>query len=276
MAEYWKSTPKYWCKQCSTYVKDTKFERTQHEATAKHQGNLKRALRELHRNNERQEREKQRAKAEVDRLNRIASDAPAPVGRSDAQPLRKVTPAAANPQATAAERKRQLTQLADMGISIPDEFRADMAMAGDWKTVSVAPVSNEEENKESVKPLSIGVRKRKNDDDVEDGGENGAQPERVWGSTTRTYPDKDSKIDADIDTLLAGHAKSRERLAKPAIKKEDVDGDVGVSMKRAAASERVPAPSTKDEEFTDLKGSPNNDPSEGIVFKKRKSRRVPA
>ena len=49
MSEYWKSTPKYWCKHCGIYVRDTKLERTNHEATGKHQGALKRFLRDLHR-----------------------------------------------------------------------------------------------------------------------------------------------------------------------------------------------------------------------------------
>ena len=57
MSEYWKSTPKYWCKHCSVYVRDTKLERTNHEATGRHQGAIKRSLRDLHRNAEQQERE---------------------------------------------------------------------------------------------------------------------------------------------------------------------------------------------------------------------------
>src|SRR5256885_11873454 len=96
MSEYWKSTvrrnpatpldlltefnngqPKYWCKHCSTYVKDTKFERAQHEATGKHQGNLRRFLKSIQDGHERGEREKQRARAEVERLNKVVAGSPA-------------------------------------------------------------------------------------------------------------------------------------------------------------------------------------------------------
>ena len=75
MSEYWKSTPKYWCKHCSTFVRDTKLERANHDATAKHQNAVNRALRDLHRNHEREERDKERAKREVDRLNGVVSGA---------------------------------------------------------------------------------------------------------------------------------------------------------------------------------------------------------
>ncbi|KAJ4301833.1 hypothetical protein N0V90_003929 [Kalmusia sp. IMI 367209] len=69
MAEYWKSTPKYWCKFCRDYIKDTKFERQQHEATGRHQSNIQRSLKGLHREQAATERQKQRAKDEVARLN---------------------------------------------------------------------------------------------------------------------------------------------------------------------------------------------------------------
>ncbi len=94
MSEYWKSTvstslfhvkfvlilrqPKYWCKHCKTYVRDTKLERTNHDATPKHQGNLKRFLKDLHRGHEKDEKDKERAKAEVARLNGL------PVGSGSA------------------------------------------------------------------------------------------------------------------------------------------------------------------------------------------------
>ena len=71
MAEYWKSTPSYWCKFCSIYVRETPIERKNHEASAKHQNNIQRSLRDLHKNKEREDRDKQRAKDEVARLNGV-------------------------------------------------------------------------------------------------------------------------------------------------------------------------------------------------------------
>jgi hypothetical protein len=67
--------PKYWCKFCVTFVKDTKFERQQHEATGRHQGNIQRSLRGLHREQETEQRNKARAQAEVARLNGLVPDA---------------------------------------------------------------------------------------------------------------------------------------------------------------------------------------------------------
>ena len=53
-----------------------------------------------------------------------------------------------------------MAQLADMGVAIPEEYRRDMALAGDWQTTSVKVIRDDNENgKPATK--SIGVRKRK-------------------------------------------------------------------------------------------------------------------
>src|SRR5207237_1004994 len=134
---YWKSTNKYWCKHCSVFVRDTKLERANHEATAKHQGAVKRALRDLHRSADQKEREKERAKREVDRLNGVVS------GSSSASRTGATKPsggayatAAAAPQASQADRQKQLEQLAELGVNIPTELRSGMALAGEWTVTS--------------------------------------------------------------------------------------------------------------------------------------------
>ncbi|KAL9104384.1 MAG: hypothetical protein Q9187_008909 [Circinaria calcarea] len=213
MSEYWKSTPKYWCKHCKTYVRDTKLEKQNHEATPKHQGNLKRFLRDLHRSNERDEREKQRAKDEVARLNGTASgmSVSSMAGSKSMTSLLKPSvrpPSTSQPQqATPAERKKQMARLAELGVAVPEEYRREMAMAGDWQITSERFIYDDvkkEEELEDAKPngLNVGIRKRKQDkaeDEEQEAGESGSR--KSWGLTTRTYPGA-REDDADLDTLL--------------------------------------------------------------------------
>ncbi|KIX93060.1 uncharacterized protein Z520_11333 [Fonsecaea multimorphosa CBS 102226] len=203
MSEYWKSTPKYWCKHCSTFVKDTPFERKQHEGTAKHQNNLKRFLRDIQNSHERGEREKERAKSEVERLKGVAggdtnrSSSPSPSSRT--QTAHSALKPSSGPQST-ADRKRQWAQLAEMGIKVPEDFRSEMAMAGDWQVVSQQTI----DETPSEAPLSKGVKKRKyegQDEEEEEKKEAGeAVVRRGWGAATKRYPGHDK---ADLDDLLS-------------------------------------------------------------------------
>lgn len=129
MSEYWKSAPKYWCKHCKTYVRDTKLERQNHESTGKHQGAIKRFLRDLHRGHEREDREKQRAKDEVARLNSVTSGGGSAAGTGvesgsavGGAPWRRTTTtantASSNAGMAPAERAKQVKQLAEMGVLV--------------------------------------------------------------------------------------------------------------------------------------------------------------
>ncbi|KIW31991.1 uncharacterized protein PV07_03575 [Cladophialophora immunda] len=222
MSEYWKSTPKYWCKHCSTYVKDTPFERKQHEGTAKHQNNLKRFLRDIQNSHERGEREKERAKSEVERLKGVAggdTNRPSsPSHPSSTQSAHTASKPPTGPQST-ADRKRQWAQLAEMGIQVPEEFRSEMAMAGDWQVMSKQTI----DETPSEAPLSIGVKKRKyegQDEDEEEKKEAGeAVVRRGWGAATKRYPGQDK---ADLDELLS---------ASISVKKEK-SGSLGLQFKK--------------------------------------------
>jgi len=196
MSEYWKSTPKYWCKHCSIYVKDTPFEKKQHENTGKHQGNLKRFLRGIQNDHERGEREKQKAKAEVERLNKVVGGSTSTSSATASSLKRPV--AAPPPQASVADRKKQIAQLAEMGIAVPDEYLGDMALAGQWKVVSQRAI----EEPHPEEPLSIGVRKRKHEGKEEEEEEEAGETvvRRSWGVATKAYP-TDAK--SDLDALLA-------------------------------------------------------------------------
>ena len=225
MSEYWKSTPKYWCKFCQLFVRDTSLEKKQHESTPKHQNSIQRSLRELHKGKEREDREKQRAKDEVARLKGQAprssgtklfpfAGAAATAAAGTAGSFSR-SGAVAN-KATPEERKRQMEQLAAMGVAVPDEYRRDMAVASEWQTVSERPIysrpvevkseAKQEEGEEKPAIGSFGVRKRKMD---EREGESGAQAaesaeRRKWGSSLRTYPGAAGAVEEeDLDALLA-------------------------------------------------------------------------
>jgi hypothetical protein len=206
--------PKYWCKHCSTYVKDTAFERKQHESTAKHQNNLKRFLRDIQNNHERSERDKLRAKAEVDRLKGTfgsSSSEPTNTPNSVAQPDPPTSRKSAPVLQSAADQKRQWAQLADLGIKVPEKARSEMAMAGDWAVISNQATT--EEKREP--PLSVGVKKRKfeGQEEEEEAGE-GIVAKRGWGATTKRFPGHDN---ADLDDLLSGSISvvKRERPTAP-------------------------------------------------------------
>jgi len=214
MSEYWKSTPKYWCKFCKTFVRDTGLERKAHDSTPKHQSNIQRSLRDLHKNTEREEREKQRAKDEVARLNGIVSGRS---GSAKAGPSGGYGAAGGTAKATPEERKRQMEQLAAMGIAVPQEFRKDLAVGGEWSTVSETPIYNVKPEDEEGKPTgSFGVRKRKLDEDEEEAL---AVEKKGWGSRFKTYPGSKG-ADDDLDALLTA----------PIIKKEHVKQDETPSL----------------------------------------------
>lgn len=112
-------------------------------------------------------------------------------------------------QATPADRKKQLAQLAEMGVAIPEEFRREMAMAGDWQYLTERPIfetlktENGSEDRKND-GLNIGVRKRKYEGQEEEEQAGEIIARKGWGSTTRTYPDT-AKLDDDLDFLLGNN-----------------------------------------------------------------------
>ncbi len=296
MSEYWKSTPKYWCKHCKTFVKDTKFEKTNHEATPKHQGNLKRFLRDLHKGHEREERDKQRAKNEVDRLNGVVSGS----GSKDAANPWERKPAIPMPsdmrQASPADRKKQLAQLAELGVAVPEDFRKEMAMVGDWQTTSQRPIYDtvkKEEASGDVKPegLNVGVRKRKfeGQEEEEEAGETAVR--RGWGSTIKTYPGTAGDGEDDLDALLG----STRTVKAPAVgtessilesRSELMDKQ---SMPEATGSSDVPSLKREDSSNSGIPDAILNEGNvaenttikkegeaaePGVLFKKRKAKPI--
>lgn len=271
MSEYWKSTPKYWCKFCSTYVRDTPLEKRNHEATGKHQGSVQRSLRTIHKDHDIAEREKAKAKAEVDRLNGVVTGQPTSAkdtGRRIGESERTVVKE--TQKATAEDRKRQMQQLAQMGIGVPEDFRKDMAMAGEWSTVSTRVVQSDGDVKPDPASLSIGVRKRKMEGDVEDEEALSTVTKRKgWGEDVRVYPGgaTESTGETDIEALLnAGPAPTPEVEREPT--------DVPHLKKEESAEQVLPIPSTAiSGPLTDAPVKAEGEPSIApIFFKKRKTK----
>ncbi|PKY05252.1 hypothetical protein P168DRAFT_318277 [Aspergillus campestris IBT 28561] len=291
MAEHWKSTPRYWCKQCKIYIRDTAFEKTQHEATGRHQGNLKRFLRDIHRDNERQQRDTQRAKSEVERLRQAVSGSPASAGGQDSDSTAAAAAAAAPPpppqqkSASVEERKKQMAQLAEMGVAIPDEYRGDMSLAGDWQTVSTRVIREEGEGEDGG---VRGVRKRKMQEVDEEEEEAKREAEkfvsRPWGSRTRVYPGAVGGEDTDLDALLEStrDIKKGRTSGVDDGHGDNGDGDSGRGEKdTATAPDGAAAQPVKqvkeeaEEEEPESKvaaepAKPADDAAGGVVFKKRK------
>ena len=117
-----------------------------------------------------------------------------------------------------------MTRLAEMGVAIPEEFRREMAMVGDWQTMSqrvineeTLEVKNEEQGEDTkLHGLNVGVRKRKHEEEEEDTDANLVR--RGWGNTTRMYPAFGGANDDDLDALLSSTATTRAK--QPAVKIE--------------------------------------------------------
>ena len=294
MSEYWKSTPSYWCKFCHTYVRDTGIERKNHEASAKHQNSIQRSLRELHKGKEREDREKQRAKDEVARLNGLVSGKASSGGAGAGVIGAKSVPSMAPPQlSAAAQRKAHAEQLAALGVQLPDEMKKEITGVGGWQTLSerVVPddrpggersladiIKQEGESKEDVKTgvadFNIkGVHKRRAEDEDDARDEEAASRKKAaWGSRLRTYPGRDVDEDQDVHlaTLLSAVAKKKQPEVKEEeaaddgseVKKED-SPEMGKSL---AAVPEIDAPSVPVKQEEDDVAPP-------VVFKKRKTKR---
>ncbi|KAK8131569.1 hypothetical protein PG984_008007 [Apiospora sp. TS-2023a] len=286
MSEYWKSTPKYWCKHCSIYVRDTKLERQNHESTGKHQGAIKRFLRDLHRGHENEEKEKDRAKREIDRLNGV-------VGTSSGSSSSATTsaPQASAQATTTAQRQKQWEQLADMGIDVPTELRGNMAMAGDWTVTNTRVIDDtpktDENGNVKVEAVATGVRKRvkrEGEDEEEEALQGLFKKPRKWGRDTK----RAEEDDLDLDALLSGSlkqaqpvkqeksesnsgdtVKKEEEEVKSPIKEESPENDHGISIPAKTGDDSTDNAPVKAEE-----SAAAGVEVPAVVFKKRKPKNL--
>lgn len=290
--------PKYWCKHCKTFVRDTKLEKTNHEATPKHQGNLKRFLRDLHRGHEREERDKELARREVERVNGVVAGTgtatgPESLDNSGSRRAQTFVSHQVEIKITPEERKRQLAQLVNLGVAVPETYRPALALSGEWHTVSETIIEPQVKEESDVKPDQriIGVRKRKRPDgeqDAEDTAE-GAPP-RNWGATRREYPEDEERVHEQLESILRATAPSgSDSTEGPSnIKAEDNRGGFRADLVAPPRtilrleSETQVVPAIK-EEITDDKKVSMLDadlsavsagpiPEDAVFFKKRKSK----
>ncbi|KAL5393455.1 hypothetical protein DPSP01_000276 [Paraphaeosphaeria sporulosa] len=277
MSEYWKSTPKYWCKFCKDYVKDTKFERQQHEATGRHQSNIQRSLKGLHREQAAEERQKQRAKDEVARLNGLVPSTSSPAASN--APAKPTFAKTEEKKATLQDRKKQWEQLAAMGIAVPDEARGGMALKGEWTVVKEEVVGSVDQDGE-FKALNKGVRKRKVDEAEEErelAGETITR-KKGWGQTFKSLPGKGGDDD-DIEALFKkrkADVKDEEPALKTEVKEEDtVKGEAESQPLADIPTEEEAAAKREAERKTDstaalVKEEESSGSTPAVVFKKRK------
>jgi hypothetical protein len=294
MSEYWKSTPSYWCKFCEIYVRDTAGERRNHESTGKHQNNIQRSLRNLHRNKEREEREQQRAKDEVARLNGLvggkdASTAGTKPGISGLKNLGKSTGPAPPKLSAAAQRKAHAEQLVALGVELPEELKREVTGVSGWQTVSstvmdpgrsgtrtLADIKKNEEDA-ATGALNKGVHKRKAEDDEDARDEEAAPKKKIWGNTFKSYPDTQAEDpDDDLDALLSGietkptQSSSTAAVEQPTTQAEikpESGGDIKTEPAKSATDAVVDV--AKQEEGDD--GAITAPPT--VLFKKRKAKR---
>ncbi|KAI1092019.1 hypothetical protein F5B19DRAFT_237344 [Rostrohypoxylon terebratum] len=298
MSEYWKSTPKYWCKHCSIYVRDTKFERQNHEATAKHQGALKRFLRDLHRNHEQDQREKERAKREVERLNGVVNSTSTSTSTANVATTSKTSatgriPAPSQLRADGSQRQKQWEQLAEMGIDVPTELRRDMAMAGEWTVTNtrvIKDTSNTDDpdaKPDNVDAVATGVRKRPKLEEEEEEEENAIKSlfkkPRKWGRDTKHAPENDAELDALLNGTLIKPSKTeggpddvpKKEEDLPNIKEEhlpldikkEIDEDSSLSNTKPTTIGFVASAPVKQEESTEGEAPT-------VIFKKRKPKNI--
>lgn len=297
MADVWRSTARTWCKHCKTYYRATPFDEQQHNNTPKHQGAVQRAIRNLHKDNEREQREKQRAKEEIARLNGItagasgrgvtATGAGRESGGGDITTSAKLDKSGREDaggvgvKASESDRKRQMAQLAEMGVAIPKEFRREMAIAGDWEQVSIrrvdATMKDEETAGDHRSERSIGVRKRRFEEEREGSGSSASQRpgEQKWGCRKKTYKEENS--DVNIGALIGKYEKRADVKMEEGddmsgdgvnalIKKEERDeGDTRLQLMSTAPGEAPPTPIKH--ENAESTGFPTP-----VIFKKRKGK----
>lgn len=294
MSEYWKSTPSYWCKFCEIYVRDTGVERKNHESTGKHQNNIQRSLRDLHKRKEREERDQQRAKDEVARLNGLVGGKDAPKasanpGTSGVKNLGKSSGPEPPKLSAAAQRKAHAEQLVALGVELPEELKREVTGVSGWQTVSSSVVDSgraggrslaeikkeEEESAAASGALSKGVHKRKAEDDEDVRDEEAAPKRKIWGNAFKSYPGaKTEDDDEDLDALLSGVGTkpaqpSSTTAVEEAAVEEDVKAESRVKGEPAAPADDAAGEGPKQEQ--DVDGTITAPPP--VMFKKRKAKR---
>lgn len=185
-----------------------------------------------------------------------------------------------------------------MGVAVPEDYRREVAMAGDWQTLSERPVYGhvkKEEGQDDFKgfkpdtTLNVGVRKRKLDGEEEDEEAGRTTIRKGWGSAVRQYPGSTADNADDLDDLLNNTKPHSERDVRVQTG-DSLEPNTGNLLAAQDNQEQVAEPkplSVKKEDsedynienFTNQDGlaaavikQETEDPGPTVVFKKRKAK----
>lgn len=278
------------------FVVDTPVSKKNHDASPKHQGCLKRFLRDLHRANEREQTAAESAKREVARLNALvgglgSSSSAGASSFTGPSSIYKQVPRATNEE----ERKRQLKELEALGVALPDEARRELAMVGDWEETSVEARragSRKLTEKEMVQMELAKQQKSKFEEEEKERKWNAMDEDeramRGFSIQTKTYPGQDEGAEQFSPGMLfrgKGREKAPEAIGKEdeqvKVKKEEGHDDALATCR--AEEDEVAAVKREQDETEGInvkleegvkRGSEAAAVSEGIVFKKRKVKNI--
>ncbi|KAK6531448.1 hypothetical protein TWF281_008252 [Arthrobotrys megalospora] len=305
MSEYWVSTKRYWCERCKMFVKDTPLSRKDHEASPKHQHALQRFLRDLHRNKEREAVAAENTKREAERLNNLDNPdyVAKPLARRAADLVEK-KPAKTNSFRSEEQKKKHLDELAALGVAMPESYRKEHAMVGEWETVRVieqptTPENPDDEESKRAKRRKLGdVGEEEDEEETETKNftmrtleypGDAASSESI-GEVTFKKKGKSKQpmptIEYPVQTPVAGLGGIvfKKRGAKNGPKEED-DEAIAKASDEAPATEEDSLDRNPDQaiggnqsENPVLKHEPSDktsapvEPEEGVAFKSRKAR----
>ncbi|KAF3918475.1 hypothetical protein ABW21_db0204004 [Orbilia brochopaga] len=203
MSEYWVSLKRYWCERCKLFVKDSPLSRKDHEASPRHQHALQRFLRELQKSKEREVVAAENTKREAERLNNLDNPdyVPKPLARRAADIKAKpATPAKSSTYRSEEQQQKHLDELAALGVAMPETYRKEHAMAGEWETVRVIerPAtpedagSDDESEQKRIKRRKLGDAGEEEQEDEEDAAS------RNFTVRTMEYPPGDTSVSGSI------------------------------------------------------------------------------
>ena len=216
----------------------------------------------------------------MDRLNGVVKQAPQISGAVLSTSASNGGGRPANP----VDRNRQLQRLADMGVAVPEDFRKEAAMAGEWEVTSQRIIIDGRDNNDGLKkeegaehtkpPLNVGFRKRKLEGQEEEEEAKEKTVRMKWGSAKRSY--RGTNENDDLDALLSS---TRVRASTdPSVKTEVPDSSGQKDAMKPEQSEfHSETPVVKVEETIQASDTPSLDAVKGedepiptFTFKKRK------
>lgn len=192
---------------------------------------MRRALTNLHRAANNEERERERAKREVDRLNGIVTSRSGGqnAGGSAATGSAGGSSTATSGNPNKEERTRQAEQLAALGVALPQEFRGELAMPGEWSVTSTTivqdkPKATDEDDQNVAKARGVHKRDRTEEQlEHEEAVKGLFKKPRRWGRDARGLAEGSE----DLDALLSGGlVVKKEDEEGEKLKEEDIEGAI--------------------------------------------------